>query len=239
LVVIDVHGGSPLVFGLVLHSVIKVGTNGGPLERQSPSPSGAGLLKENDDMNVNAPAPLSGTMDVDEFMAFMETRPKEEHWDLIDGVAVMMPPATDVHQRVAYNLCRLLDDAIISRRLKLIACLALGVRSPGILNFQPRPHVVVIPGPARVNLYSTDFRLAAEVLSPSNTRREIDLKLRRYCEAPANLYAVVIDPLTFMGNIREGPQVGSDGSQASRGRDRNAGIRLELPRGGCLPRHRT
>jgi hypothetical protein len=47
-------------------------------------------LKEIDDMNVNAPASLSGTMDVDEFMAFMETRPKEEHWDLIEGVAVMM-----------------------------------------------------------------------------------------------------------------------------------------------------
>ena len=30
-------------------------------------------------MTVNAPArPYSGTMDVDEFMAFIETRPKEE-----------------------------------------------------------------------------------------------------------------------------------------------------------------
>jgi Uma2 family endonuclease len=152
-------------------------------------------------MNVNAPAPLSGTMDVDEFMAFMETRPKEEHWDLIEGVAVMMSPATDVHQRVAYNFCRLLDDAITARRLKLVAYMDVGVRSPGVLNFQPRPDVVVVPGPARVNLYSERFQLAAEVLSPSNTRREIDLKLRRYCEAPANLYAVVIDPLAFMVEI--------------------------------------
>jgi hypothetical protein len=29
-------------------------------------------------------------MDVDEFMAFMDTRPKGEHWDLIEGVAVMI-----------------------------------------------------------------------------------------------------------------------------------------------------
>jgi hypothetical protein len=36
------------------------------------------------DMTVNAPASLFGTMDVDEFMAFMETRPKGEHWDLIE-----------------------------------------------------------------------------------------------------------------------------------------------------------
>ena len=48
-------------------------------------------------MNVNTPAqPLSGNMDVDEFMAFMETRPKGEHWDLIEGVAVMMAPAIPI-----------------------------------------------------------------------------------------------------------------------------------------------
>jgi Uma2 family endonuclease len=51
------------------------------------------------------------------------------------------------------------------------------------------------------NLYSERFQLAAEVLSPSNTRKEIDLKLRRYCEAPANLYAVVIDPRAFVVEI--------------------------------------
>jgi hypothetical protein len=40
-----------------------------------------GGRKEIREMTVNASAPLSGTMDVDEFMAFMETRPKGEHWD--------------------------------------------------------------------------------------------------------------------------------------------------------------
>ena len=30
---------------------------------------------------------------------------------------------------------------------------------------------------------------------------EIDLKLRRYCEAPDNLYAVVIEPREFMVEI--------------------------------------
>jgi Uma2 family endonuclease len=158
-------------------------------------------LKEIDDMNVNAPAPLSGTMDVDEFMAFMETRPKEEHWDLIEGVAVMMSPASYAHQRVAFNLSSLLDSAITARRLKLIAYLDVGVRNPGVRNFQPRPDVAVVAGVAGFGLYSERFQLAAEVLSPSNTRTEIDLKLRRYCEAPDNLYAVVIDPRAFIVEI--------------------------------------
>jgi len=55
-------------------------------------------------MNVNAPA-LSGTMDLDEFMAFVQTRPKGEHWDLIDGVAVRMAPASHAHRQIAINLC--------------------------------------------------------------------------------------------------------------------------------------
>jgi Uma2 family endonuclease len=36
--------------------------------------------------------------------------------------------------------------------------------------------------------------LVAEVLAPSNTRTEIGMKLRRYREAPDNLYVVVIEP---------------------------------------------
>ena len=41
----------------------------------------------------------------------------------------------------------------------------------------------------------------AEILSPSNRRTEIDLKLRRYREAAANLYALVIEPREFLVEI--------------------------------------
>src|SRR5712691_1664549 len=105
--------------------------------------SGSGLrkegLKEMNDMTVNAPSPLSGTMDVDEFMAFMETRPKGEHWDLIEGVAVMMAPASYAHQRIAYNLCNLLNTAFAAQHLDLCAYFDVGVRNPGVRNFQPEP----------------------------------------------------------------------------------------------------
>jgi len=50
-------------------------------------------------------------------------------------------------------------------------------------------------------LYSEHYQLVAEVLPLSNTRTEIDLKLRRYREAPDNLYAVVIDPRERMVEI--------------------------------------
>jgi len=156
-------------------------------------------------MTVNAPAPptqpWSGTMDVDEFMDFLETRPDEEHWELIEGVAVMMAPALPAHQRIAHNLCNLLLRAFVSQELDLFAYIDVGVRTKGVRNFQPVPDVVVLPGIAGYDRYSENFQLVAEVLSPSNTRREIDLKLRRYREAPDNLYSLVIEPRAFMVEI--------------------------------------
>ena len=156
-------------------------------------------------MTVNAPATpaelWSGTMDVDEFMDFLETRPDGEHWELIEGVAVMMAPTTPEHQRIAYNLCNLLKNAFITKRLDLSAYIDVGIRTKGVRNFQPEPDVVVLPGVAGHNLYSENFQVVAEVLSPSNTRREIDLKLRQYREAPDNLYAVVIEPREILVEI--------------------------------------
>jgi Uma2 family endonuclease len=153
-------------------------------------------------MTVNAPArPLSGTMDVDEFMAFLETRPDNERWDLVEGVAVMMAPPSYAHQRIASNLCTVLNNAFAAQRLDLFAYQRAGVRNPGLRNFQPEPDVVVVPGIAGYDLYSETFQLVGEVLSPTNTRQEIDLKLRRYREAPDNLYALVIEPREFLVEI--------------------------------------
>lgn len=153
-------------------------------------------------MTVNAPAPVQpGTMDVDEFMAFLETRPDNERWDLIEGVAVMMAPPSYAHQRIASNLCSVLNNAFTIRSLDLFAYQRAGVRNPGLRNFQPEPDVVVVAGIAGYDLYSESFQLAGEVLSPTNTRTEIGLKLRRYCEAPDNLYAIVIEPREFLVEI--------------------------------------
>lgn len=149
-------------------------------------------------MIVNAPArPDSGTMDIEEFMGFLETRPKEERWHLIEGIAVMMAPPSMAHQRIALNLCELLNRGFAARGRDLYAYHEIAIRLPGLTNFQPEPDVVIAPGTAGYELYADNFQLVAEILSPSNRRHEIDLKLRRYREAPQNLYAVVIEPREF------------------------------------------
>ena len=153
-------------------------------------------------MTVNAPArPLSGTMDVDEFTGFLEVRPKEERWHLIEGSAVRMARPSLAHQRIALNLCELFNRGFEAQRSDLYAYHEIATRVPGVVNFQPEPDVVVAPGTAGYELYTEHFRLVAEILSPSNTRREIGLKLRRYREAPDNLYAVVIEPRELLVEI--------------------------------------
>lgn len=153
-------------------------------------------------MSVSVPAPsLSGTMDVDEFMAFVDTRPDEERWELIDGVPVMMAPPSRAHQRIAQNFSTLLNSAFAAERRDLFAYIGMGARTPGVRDFHVLPDVAVVPGISDYDLYSENYLLAAEVLSPSNTRREMALKLRRYREAPDNLYAVLIESREFLVEI--------------------------------------
>ena len=153
-------------------------------------------------MNLDAPIPpFVGSMDVDEFMAFLETRPGKEHWELIEGVAVLMTPASIAQRRIAHNLSELLNRAFEAPCLDLFAYIGTAVRIKNIGHFQSQPDVVVVPGVASHDFYSEKFQLAGEIMSPTNTRQEIELKLRRYREGPDNLYAVVIEPSEFLVEI--------------------------------------
>ena len=136
---------------------------------------------------------FSGDMQAGEFLAFLKHRPKEERWQLIEGVAVKMNPPTQVHQLIALNLRDFLEKAFAVQGLDMLALNESGLRVPGVTNFQPEPDVIVIPGPASYQVYAERFLLVAEVLSPSNTKSLIAQKLRRYKQHPDNLYCLVID----------------------------------------------
>lgn len=82
----------------------------------------------------------------------------------------MMAPSSHAHQQIALNLCILLRGAFAAKGLDLRAIINAGVRAPGARYFQPEPDVAVIPGVAGYDLHSEHFLLAAEVLSPSNSR---------------------------------------------------------------------
>jgi Uma2 family endonuclease len=128
-----------------------------------------------------ASAPLrTPRMSIELFRGFLEGRPDEEHWELIDGVAVMMAPPTRAHQRIASNLEDLLNDALEDHAPNLTAYQGLGVNvGPGVEHYDPEPDVVVVDEESDDGRYSDRFYLAAEILSSSD---------RTYVESKRGIY---------------------------------------------------
>jgi len=129
----------------------------------------------------------------DQFLEFAMTRPDGERWQLVDGLAMMMVPPNKVHQRIAANLERSLNDALEANRPELFAYRESGVRIPGILDFHPQPDVVVLLADATYSYYDDRFFCVAEVRSPTNSAAMIERKLELYRSHPDNLYCLTID----------------------------------------------
>jgi Uma2 family endonuclease len=134
-----------------------------------------------------ASAPLrTPRMSVELFRGFVEGRPDEEHWELIDGVAMMMAPPTKAHQRIASNLERLLNDALERHSPALVAYQRVGVNlGPNVQDYDPEPDVTVVDADGDDERYSDRFYLAAEIVSSSDhsyveSKREI-YKLHEAC----------------------------------------------------------
>lgn len=107
---------------------------------------------------------------VDRFRSWIASRPDEERWELIDGVAILMTPPTLAHQRIASNLERLLNDALEAHDPSRMAFQRTGLElRPEVQNYQPEPDVAVLDADfAPGQRYSERFYLAAEVISATD-----------------------------------------------------------------------
>jgi Uma2 family endonuclease len=103
------------------------------------------------------------------FRAWLTSRPDEEHWELIEGVPMMMAPPNRRHQRIASNLENLLNAALKRHDPRFAAYRDIGVNVVSTVPYDPQPDVAVIredenPDPR----YAGRFYLVAEVLSESD-----------------------------------------------------------------------
>src|ERR1700730_4521386 len=108
-------------------------------------------------------------LSVASFRTWLTSRPDEEHWELIDGVPMMMTPRNRRHQRIASNLESLLDAALKRHNPAFAAYHDIGVNIISAVPYDPEPDVAVIredenPDPR----YAERFYLVAEVLSESD-----------------------------------------------------------------------
>ena len=134
-----------------------------------------------------------GKLLVEEFLALTGPRPDTERWQLIDGVAMMMPPPTLVHQRIASNLGFGLNTHFRAHAPDLCACFRVGLTVPSAELFRPQADIAVLEGVADYEYYADRFYFVAEVLSDSNTDKDIAVKRQRYLQHPDNLYFVLIE----------------------------------------------
>jgi len=121
---------------------------------------------------AGVPQRKSPRLSVELFRGFLEGRPDEERWELIDGVAVMMAPPTLAHQRIATNLQRLLNETLERHDPTRTAFQRAGLNvTPAVQDYDPEPDVVVIDSAAAETpgeRYANRFYLAAEVVSDSD-----------------------------------------------------------------------
>jgi Uma2 family endonuclease len=108
-------------------------------------------------------------LSVASFRAWLRSRPDEEHWELIEGVPMMMAPPSRRHQRIASNLENLLNAALKHHDPRFAAYRDIGVNVVSTVPYDPQPDVAVIredenPDPR----YAERFYLVAEVLSESD-----------------------------------------------------------------------
>lgn len=148
-------------------------------------------------MNAPAEKRKASLLTEEQYEIFLRSRPEEERWQLIDGVAVMMPPPTLRHQRIGGNLYRLLSDALDRNRPELAVLYESGLRIEGVPAFLPVPDLLVVDHLVGEGSYADRFYLTAEVLSDSNTQEYISLKIERYAQHPENLYSLVIGQKDF------------------------------------------
>jgi Uma2 family endonuclease len=116
-----------------------------------------------------------------QFHAFRDERPKEEKWELIDGVPMLAPPRTLVHQRISRNLETLLNTRLLQARPEWQADHEIGVWLKGDEKYNPEPDVTVIDAAIAIGqIYVQRFYFVAEILSESDRKDVLQAKLRYY-----------------------------------------------------------
>jgi Uma2 family endonuclease len=118
---------------------------------------------------VGASHPNTPILTVASFRTWLASRPDEEHWELIEGVPMMMTRPDRRHQRIASNLESLLNGALKRHNPMLAAYHDIGVNIVSTAPYDPEPDVAVIPEDENPDpRYADRFYLVAEVLSESD-----------------------------------------------------------------------
>ena len=123
-------------------------------------------------------------MTIEEFLAYTDTRPDGERWELIEGVAIMSPSPVEHHQVVALNIGRYLMDHKERTGAIWTPLLGVGTRVPVSPRSLPQPDVFVKEGSTTDQAVTDDALVIFEVLSKSNTKADQAWRRKVYASVP-------------------------------------------------------
>jgi Uma2 family endonuclease len=144
---------------------------------------------------VGVPVFNPNPMTVEEFLAFTDTRPDNEKWELIDGEPVLNATPSRLHQRIWVNLAYLFGQIERQRSPRSWEAIpGIGVRVSD--SNLPEPDFIIRPNePPRGDPTSReceDIIVAFEILSPSTKDRDLRWKRAAYTGIPSVTHYVVI-----------------------------------------------
>ena len=128
------------------------------------------------------------------FHEWLDTRSPEEHWELIEGVAVMNPAPLVGHQRIASNFEHHLNDALARNKPAWRADREIGIELSDDSPYRPEPEIAVVDADIDTTRRGVDrFYLIVEVRSESDRERLFASKLDFYKSHPHNRWIVVVE----------------------------------------------
>ena len=132
-------------------------------------------------------------MTIEVYLAFTDTRPKDEKWELIEGEPVLSPSPVDFHQKIAGNIYFALTVAQLQSGATWEPLLGVGTRVPVSPNSLPEPDVMVKEHPLTGSRISDEALVLFEVLSPSNRKADREWRQRAYASIPNCQHYVTVN----------------------------------------------
>ncbi len=129
-------------------------------------------------------------MNVEDFLAFTDSRPDEGRWELIDGEPVLNASPTYWHQYIVKNLLLALGRFEIESRRSWSVIPGIGVKVSDLA--LPVPDLLVRPRDHLAGSVCDDVVAVFEVLSPSTADRDLRWKRRAYAALPTLSHYVVV-----------------------------------------------
>src|SRR5436190_21365709 len=123
-------------------------------------------------------------MTIEEFLVFTDTRPEEERWELIEGVAVMNPAPIEHHQMIVANIVAYLIAHKQRTGVAWLPMLGVGTRVPVSPRSLPQPDVFVKEAAATDSPVTQDALVLFDVRTRSNTKADQTWRRRVYASVP-------------------------------------------------------